>query len=96
MSTLDQEFQETVEQVNAKLDEAAKALKEAAKLAKKAGFKHGIIFSQWARENEGIDWSAEDADDKYMALEEKYGMIDVSALEGAMEEAGWQPSSSYC
>lgn len=93
MSELDKEFEATVEQVNAKLAESAKALREAHELAQKAGFKNGLIFSQWAREKEPIDWND---DDQYYAMEARYGKIDVSDLEDAMSEAGWQPSSSYC
>ena len=106
MSQLSAEFEQQIEQINAKLAESAKALREANELAKKAGYQHGIINSQWAREKEstGInrkDFEDEDAyyeaqDRAYEALEEKYSSIDVSDLEAAMEEGGWSTSSSYC
>lgn len=44
MSELDQEFEKTAEQINAKIKEAAEALKEAKRLASEAGL-NGWIFS---------------------------------------------------
>lgn len=104
--SLDKEFEQMIDQINAKLAESAKALREANELAQKAGYKHGLINSQWVREKETINLNQEDFEDDdaydeaydraYEALEEKYSSIDVSDLESAMEEAGWSTSSSYC
>ncbi len=105
MSDLDKDFEETVAQINAKLEESAKALREANKLAIKAGYKHGLINSQWAREAEEMpseeDFESPEEYDKacdahYDTLSKKYSLIDVGNLEDAMMDAGWQPSSSYC
>lgn len=106
MSQLSAEFEQTIDQINAKLAEAAKALREANELAKTAGYHHGIINSQYVRELEEVDVNEEDFEDPDQydeaydraceALDEKYSSIDVSDLEAAMEEAGWSTSSSYC
>lgn len=104
MSQLNAEFEQQIDQINAKLAESAKALREANELAKKAGYQYGIINSQWVREREEVavdvledDEGYDEAMDRaYEALEEKYSSIDVSDLESAMEEAGWSTSSSYC
>lgn len=106
MTQLDAEFQQTVDKVNAKLAEAAKALREATELAETVGYKYGIINSQWVRERDRIKVNEEDYEDEEAydeaydraceAMDEKYSAIDVSDLESAMEEAGWSTSSSYC
>lgn len=96
MSNLEQDFDLTIAQVNAKLAEAAKAIREATALAERVGYKSGLILTQFNQERENMDWDAEDADDQYEALEEKYDAIDVSDLEDALDSAGWSTSSSYC
>lgn len=104
MSQLSAEFEQQIEQINAKLAEAAKALSEANALAKAAGYKHGLIDTQYAREYEEVVVDLDEDDEGYdeaydrasEALEEKYSAIDVSDLEAAMEDAGWSTSSSYC
>ena len=96
MSDLDKDFEETIVKVNEKLKEAAEALKEATKLAKKVGYKNGLILSQWSQEAEGFDWRKPDADEWHDKLEKKYALIKVHALEAAMGGAGWSASSSYC
>jgi hypothetical protein len=106
MSQLSAEFEQTIEQINAKLAEAAKALREANELAKTAGYHYGIINSQYVREQDFVQVNEEDFEDLDAydeacdradeAMEEKYSSIDVSDLEAAMEEAGWSTSSSYC
>lgn len=100
MPELEQEFQATIDQVNAKLQEAAKALREANDLAIKAGYKNGLINSQWAREAEMEKFPDEEGSDEdedpYDIIQAKYDLLDISDLEEAMSDAGWQPSSSYC
>lgn len=96
MSKLDQDFDKTMAQVNAKLKEAAKALSQATKLAEQVGYTNGLIFSQFNPEKEKFDWDQSDAEQKYDKLDEKYNLIDVEAFEIALEQAGWSSSSTYC
>ena len=107
MSDLDKDFEGLVEQANAKLAEAAKALDEANELRSKAGF-DSFIFSVWQREEayrtiknrieeeENRKATSEEIYDEIEKLQAKYEKFDVSELEGAMEDAGWSTSSSYC
>lgn len=94
MSKLEKDFEKAAKKINAKLKEAAKALKEANQIADKAGY-NGLILTNWNPERNAVD-DAEDYDAAYEALEAKYNLIDVGALEEAMSEGGWSPSSSYC
>ena len=104
MSELEKDFEKTIVKINEKLQEAAKALKKANTLAGKIGFKHGLILGSWAKEyelNELEKSQDEDSEEDpydilHDILQKKYEQIDVSALEEAMDEAGWSSSSSYC
>lgn len=96
MSELEKDFTETIAKVNAKLQTAAKALKQANDLAKKAGYTNGLILSQFNEEDEAIDWGSSDAEGKQQKLEDKYALIDVVDFEAALDEAGWSSSSTYC
>jgi hypothetical protein len=106
MNKYEQEFQETANQINNKLKEAAAALKEANRLASEAGLP-GLIYTQWTSDD---DSSAEEmTDEEVEALEAdedwdgeasplkiKMDLIDVSNIENAIEDGGWSTSSSYC
>lgn len=107
MSELDKDFEGLVEQINAKLAQAAAALAEANELRSKAGF-DSFIFSVWQREEayrsiknrieeeENRKPDSEEIYDEIEKLQAQYEKFDVSELEGEMESAGWSTSSSYC
>lgn len=102
MSELDQDFEKVAEQINAKIKEAAEALKQANELASKAGLST-LFYSQFTKDNIEYDnryaeprLSKEEINEKCQALEEKLGLIDVGPLEAEMGDGGWSTSSSYC
>ena len=102
MSDLDKDFEKIAEQINAKLSEAAAALKEANRLGKEAGLS-GLISTEWAREKMHNTLSTQietenesEEDDLYYLIEKKFELINVSSLELELENAGWSTSSSYC
>jgi hypothetical protein len=104
MSELDQEFDRVAEQINAKLKEAAAALREANRLASEAGLP-GLIYTQWTDDDSENEMTEEELEDRENDLEWdgessplkiKMDKIDVSDIEGAIESAGWSTSSSYC
>ena len=107
MSELDKDFDGLVEQINAKLKEAATALKEANALRSKAGL-DSLIFTQWQREDayreirnriEEEENRKPDSNEIYDEIEKRqelYERFDVRALESEMGNAGWSTSSSYC
>jgi hypothetical protein len=111
MSELNNDFDSLVEQINAKLNEAATAMKEVNNLRRKAGLE-SLIFSQWEREeayrkisrevNESEEAEDPDFDEdevvqtKMEELQAKYDIIDTNALERELNQAGWSTSSSYC
>lgn len=106
MSAFEKEFKETADKINAKLKEAAEALREANRMASEAGLP-GLIYTQWTSDD---DSSLEDMDDaarerleedeewdgESSPLKMKMDLIDVSDIEGEIQEAGWSTSSSYC
>ena len=102
MSELENDFDKAAEAINAKIKEAADAVREASRLARAAGL-DGLIFTQWDREDvyrdnkhaeEPLDDDA--LDEKVEELQSQYEKIKVSELEGALGSAGWNTSSSYC
>lgn len=104
MSDLDEDFDQVAGRINAKLREAATALKEANRLADEAGLP-GLIYTQWTdddSENEMTDEEREarendpEWDGESSPLKMKMDKIDVDALESAICHAGWSTSSSYC
>lgn len=96
MSELDKDFVELATKINAKLKEAAAALKEANELADKAKLP-GLINSQFIYENMRYDGSSsEEINTARDEFEEKYQLIDVSDLEEELGNGGWSTSSSYC
>ena len=86
MSDLNKEFEKVAKQINQKIKEAALAMKEANKLAKKAGIP-GLTLH--AAPN-GLD------DDKLEELESKIQLINVHPLFGELDKAGWSTSSLNC
>ena len=104
MSELDQDFNELAERINAKLAEAAKALREANRMADEAGLP-GLIYTQWTDDSSMEELSDEERealeddlewDGESSPLKMKMDKIDVSDIEGAIQSAGWSTSSSYC
>ena|ERR1700735_448329 len=86
-SELEIAFKQTAKEINAKLKKAAEFLGEANVLAKKANLPGLVPSFRVFR----------DIDDVAAAkLEQRLDLIDVDQLEGAMSQAGWSPSSSYC
>lgn len=104
MSDLENDFKDTADKINAKVREAAEALKEANRLASEAGLP-SLIYGNWQREDDDYEYSEEEleeleADEEWdgeaTPLERKINMLDTSELESQMERAGWSTSSSYC
>jgi hypothetical protein len=102
MSELDQEFEKTAEQINAKIKEAAEALKQANELATQAGLST-LIYSQFIRDNMEYDnryaepkLSRDEITEKCEELKSKLELIDVGPLEAELGDGGWNTSSSYC
>jgi len=91
---LEKEFATTAAQINVKLQEAAAAIKEATRLSQEFGLKGNLIHTQWTEELD-LDIDEEECDPED-TLEAIFDQIDVSGLEGALDNAGWQTSSSYC
>ena len=102
MSELEQDFEKAAEQINAKIKEAAEALRQANELAEKAGLP-SLIYTQYTRDNmlyynrhAESPLSKDEINEKCEALEEKLGLIDVGPLEAELGDGGWSTSSSYC
>jgi hypothetical protein len=100
MSELDKDFDAVVEQINAKLKEAAAAVREANKLSSQIGVE-SLVFSAWMREElsyklrkEGLKDSA--LWDKMDEEAAKYEKFSIRELESEMSSAGWSMSSSHC
>ena len=89
MTDLETSWEETVKQINAKIKEAAQALKDARLIADKAGVPV-LIHTQYT--GDYLDMDDEEMDEFYEKVED----IDVSPLENEMDRAGWSMSSSYC
>lgn len=107
MTDINQDFKQVAEQINAKLKEAADALKEANKLAKESGV-GGLICTQFTREDLWRDTRKElrqagkepDDDEEIEKLVEQktaiFDLFKVGELEREMSRGGWSPSASYC
>lgn len=108
MSDLDKEFEKTIDLLNEKLGDAARALKDANELCKKAGFP-SMILASWVRDDlykkikKELESSLVDGENLDTEISEKmkdeearYNLIDLSDLETQLGIAGWSVSSSYC
>lgn len=84
---LDEEFKEVAAKINAKLAEAAAALREANVLKDRVGL--DMLF-QGAYSTDGMSRAKAD---KFLAMVKE---IDVEDLEAQISDAGWSTSSSYC
>lgn len=107
MSELDKDFESFLPQINAKLAEAAAAMKEVNRLRQEAGLE-SLIFTSWMRQeawrnlNRQMDEMTEeeaeqfDIDAKMDEISDQFAAIDVGPLESELSHAGWSTSSSYC
>lgn len=112
MSILDQEFDaEVLAKLNAKLEEAAKIMKEVNELRAQLGI-DSLILTTWARDDfrreirHQIDEGElvvsdhnemyELIDERMDAAQSRYDQIKTDALESQLNNAGWSTSSSYC
>lgn len=86
-SDVNQDFAELATQINAKLKEAAVALKEANRLKDEAKMP-ALIGTQWAAE----EMDREERD----IFNDQLDLINVRDLEIELSNAGWSTSSSYC
>ena len=108
MSDLDRQFEEVIEQLNAKLKDATIALKEANALKKKAGLqsliytadnrekaynKHYKLLKKLIADDDDLEEAIEEACEQERA---NYNRIQTEELEREMCAAGWRTSSSYC
>ena len=89
MGDVEQDFAAVAAQINAKLKEAAEALKEANRLKDEANLST-MIMAEWVREDHYDDKEGLEE------LESRLELIDVSNLEDQLCQAGWSTSSSYC
>lgn len=89
MNKLNQEFNDTVEALKVKLQEAAKAMREANELREKANLPT-LVMSVWVQD----DLSNDECEELDAKLKPLYN--DISALESELNDAGWSTSSSYC
>lgn len=102
MSDLNNDFDTLAEQINAKLKEAAAAVREANRLGDKLGLPALIctqqLYDDLVYQNRGKEnpLSQDDIEDKMKEYEDKLEKIDVGELESALSDAGWSTSSSYC
>ncbi len=83
MSEIDKDFDKVAEQINAKLEEAAKLLQEANKMGQEAGMEY-LAGSYYLRD----DLSREQC--------EMMDEIDYSPVLRALDVAGWSVSSMKC
>jgi len=108
MSELDQEFDAALlEQLNAKLAEAAKVMAEVNALREKVGLE-SLILTSWRREDlyreirdkieeeENREVDSSEIYDKMDEVAAFYETIQTSGLERELGRAGWSTSSSYC
>ena len=95
MSDLDNDFEETAKKINAKLKEAAEALREANRLSTEAGLV-GLIYTQFTSDDLEYNLGRKLTVEQKVGLQKKLEKIDVSELESELCDAGWSPSSSYC
>ena len=85
MSDLDKDFQKLAKQINAKIMESTRAMKEANKLVKKAGLPGMTLHAAPSM-----------SDDELFELEEKIDEIDIFPLFNELDKAGWSTSSLNC
>lgn len=102
MTEIDKEFAAVAQQINAKIDEATAALKEANRLREEANVPT-LIYTEWLRDNlaqdnrsKGSPLDKDALNDLFFEIKEKLNLINVDALESEIGNAGWSTSSSYC
>jgi hypothetical protein len=93
MSELEKNYKEVAKLINANIKGAAKLMKEANALAKKAGLSGLTTDSQGENYDEdGNSLSEEDEEN----LEEFSDLINISPLFNELDKAGWRTSSIGC
>lgn len=94
---LEKDFDKVAAQINAKLQEAAAAIREASRLSDEFGLDGSLIYTQWTEDYSKLDLDIDEEEyDREGTIEAIFEQIDVSGLESALGEAGWSTSSSYC
>lgn len=97
MSEISDEFKDAAKKINAKLAEAAEALREAIRLSDEAGLKSLIPYQDVDDPDFDKILASRDPQDRKSDLTyDIYKLIQVSEFERAMDYAGWSSSSSYC
>lgn len=94
MSTLEQQFSDIADEINAKIREAADALKQANELAKK----HGLKTIHVHPHSDGLsDYGVDTEDDTENTLHyEVIDRISFRPLLNEMDQAGWSSSGFEC
>ena len=90
MSELDKDFDDVAAQINAKLEEAGKAMKEANELMEKAGIKTMFVHPDASIYYYDIE------EDEEEAQEEMRDKLDITPLFKELRRAGWSTSSMGC
>lgn len=98
MTELDLDFEQVAAKINAKLKEAAEAIREANRLADQAKLP-GLIFTQFMADDIMDHTYGKEKESRKAQVEElvaKFNFIKVRDLEIELGQAGWSTSSSYC
>lgn len=93
MSEIEKNYKAVAKEINAKIKEAAAAMKEANKLAQKAGLS-GLTSDPYGDnyDEDGDPLSDEEVEE----LEEISDLINISPLFNELDKAGWRTSSIGC
>ena len=90
MSTkIETDFTELANQINAKIKEAAEAMKQARQLASTVGL-NSLTYNEYA------DADSADTQEEIEALENLRDNISIYPLFNELDKAGWQTSSIGC
>jgi len=89
MSTkIETDFTELANQINAKIKEAAEAMKQANALAKAAGLS-SLTYDEY-------DDDSADTEEEQDKIDEFRGKVNIYPLFGELDKAGWHTSSIGC
>lgn len=86
MTDIETDYEELAAQINAKIKEAAAAMKEANKLAKAAGI-NSLTYDEYGDSSDDVSEEA---------LEEFRDNINIYPLFNELDQAGWRTSSIGC
>jgi hypothetical protein len=90
MSELDKDFDIVAAQINAKFEEAGKAMREANELMEKAGVKTMFIHPDAGPSSYDIE------EEEVESQEEMRYKLDISPVFKELRRAGWSTSSMRC